>query len=227
MRKHSTCYHLLALFPLLSLITGCGIMGSSTNYMASFPDPAFIGIRYTSVAVHFDNPNLFYRKAVESKLVEELRERKNSAVESSMIIPPTRSWDSASIYGALAAAGIEGYIRIVETDSWIVHTYVPEKQETKVKREGTEKKVPQKKRRGEEKQDSVIRTVETETVTTTTTGGYTRETTWHAFRIELVDVATGKIAWLGTKNIEGSVSYKAQDFGEKIAGQLHVDGLMR
>lgn len=227
MKKHSTRYNLLALLPLFSLAVGCGVTGGTTNYLTSFPDPAFIGTRYTSVAVHFDSPNLYYRKAVETQLVEELRERKNSAIESSMIIPPTRTWDSASIHGTLAAAGIEGYIHIVETDSWVEHTYIPEEQKTTIKREGTEKKVPEKKRRGEGKQDSVTRTVETETVTTTTSGGYTRETTWRTFRIELVDVATGRVAWLGTKSIEGSVSYEARDFGERVAGQLHADGLMR
>ncbi len=233
MKKHSTPYRFQTLLLILSSclsvgIVGCSVFGSSSNYMTSFPDPAFVGKRFTFLAVHYDSPNLSYRKAVESELVEELRERKVSAVESSTIIPPTRTWDSAGIRNALLAKGIDGYIRIVEVESWVEHRYIPEKQTTQVKREAEAKKVPDTKRKyGESKRDSVTRVTETETTTTTTSGGYTQEITWWRFNVELVDLASGNIAWLGSKNICGSVSYEAEDFSEKIAAQLREDGMVK
>lgn len=233
MKKHSTrCLSHIQFLLLCSCLTvgviGCSTFGSSGNYMTSFPDPAFVGKRFTFIAVHYDSPNLSYRKAVESELVDELRERKVSAVESSTIIPPTRTWDSSGIRNALLAKGIDGYIRIVEVERWTEHRYIPEKQTTQVKREAEAKKVPDTKRKyGESKRDSVTRVTETETTTTTTSGGYTQEITWWRFNVELVDLASGKVAWLGSKSICGSVSYEAENFSEKVAEQLREDGMVK
>lgn len=213
---------------------GCASSGSGSRYMTSFPDPAYLGRAFNRVAIHYDSPTLAYRKEVESRLAEELLDHDVTAVESSRIIPPTRTWDSAGIRNALIAAGIDGYVRIVEVESWTENVVVPPKATTEVQRKaeqrnGTESK--EKPTAGERNdstgKEEVIRVVETETTTTTTSGGYSYDVTWRRFNVELIDLGTGRLAWLGTTTVRGSVSSGSEDFSEQIAGQLRQDGMVR
>lgn len=191
--------------------------------MTSFIDPAFLGKRFTWLAVHCETNDLEQRSAIESALVGELQEKKGRAMQSTGLIMPTRAVDSAGIRNALLSAGFDGYLRIVETDRWNETYHVPREEKTTVKREIEEKKVGGR-GRGEQK-DSVVRIIESETSTTTTTGGYTGETINRQFRIELIELSTGRTAWVGASTVYGSVTSNAQYFGKRVAGQLQLDGM--
>lgn len=222
----TSAFLLLAICSLCALgMVGCTGSSASKRYITSFVDPDFFGKRYTWLAVHYQTSDLEYRYALEEAVVHELREKKGSAMLSSGLILPTRTWDSAAIQNALTSAGFDGYLRIVETDRWTETYHVPIQEKTTVKREAEQEKIPNYKGRGEQRNDSVIKVTETETSTTTTTGGYTGETLYRRVRIELIDLATGRIAWVGTTTIAGSITANAKYFGKNVAAQLRQDGM--
>lgn len=233
MNRHSThCRRspsfLSFVFPLLFALgaAGCAAGNSTKRYMTSFIDPEFFGRPFARLAAHYETNELDYRSAIEEGLVKALNDRKAFAMQSTGFILPTRSTDSTTIRITLMGAGFDGYLRIREVDRWTDTYHVPSQEKTVVKREIEEKKVPDRHRRGEQRADSVVRITETETATTTTTGGYTGEATVRRFNIELIHLPTGKTAWLATGTIYGSVIANAPSFGKMIASQLVQDGMV-
>ncbi|MGE3801640.1 MAG: hypothetical protein AB7H80_11520, partial [Candidatus Kapaibacterium sp.] len=196
-----------------------------SRYMTSFPDPDFLGKNYNQLAVYYNSSSLYERQYVETCLVEQLRERGVTALPSSTIIPPTRQWDSARIHEAMVNARIDGYLHIVEIERSVDSTWVPVEEISQTKKEGEEKKVPGKKS-NEEKQDTVIRYTEVETTTTSTRGGYWQTSLWRGFRVELIDLPSNRIAWLGTTGFWGNIDYGGAKASERIAGQLGIDGMI-
>lgn len=220
------CSILISFIAALASI-GCASTTTSQRYLTSFTDPDFLGRSFTRLAVHYDTDNFGYRKAVEEEIVRALRKRGVYAVESSTVIAPTRSWDSANVADALRRNHFDGYVRIFEIDRSTSTHHVPLKQTTQVTREEDRKRTPESNGKGEtDGQGSSVKVKETETTTTTTTGGYTYTVTWTAFRLELIDLAGGRIAWVASKWIEGSPGAEAEDFGRAVALQLGQDGMV-
>lgn len=192
--------------------------------MTSFADPDFLGKHYDKLAIYFDTISLMDRQMVESFLVDELRKRNVEAYESGAISAPTRNWDSASMYASLVKAGMDGYLHITESRRRLDSTWVPVTHVTKTTR--TEDQRKGSKPRSEGRQDSVAHLQEIETTTTTTEGGYWRWSIWRELRIELIDLPTGRTAWLGTQSFRGALSSQGEDFSERIAKQLGADGMV-
>ncbi len=225
--------HTILLFSLilpLLLISVAGCSSSRTTpdrLMTSFPDPDFLGKRYNRIAIHFNSLSLYERQVVETALVDLLHKREVGAVTSTSIIAPTRRWDSASMFRALSGAGIDGYMHITEIERSVDSSWVPVEEVVTTTRKGEERKVPRERRAEEETgQDSVVRYTETEETRTSTKGGYWRTHTWRNYRVELVDLPSGRIAWLGTTGLWGSVDNSSADMGERITGQLGQDGMI-
>ena len=209
-----------------TIVIGCGASSGMKRYITSYPDPDFIGHHYAKVAVHMETPSLELRQAMESRMVEEMEEEDRIAIASGSVIVPTRTWDSAAIHARLSKAGVDGYMRIVEVRRGIDSTWIDRQIRTTTTREG-EERVKQPAKGEGAKKDSVIKTKETEKTTTTDSGGYMWYRPWREFRIELIDMATGRIAWLGVRTLGGSFDDMSEDLGERVTAQLIADGMVR
>ena len=199
--------------------------------MTSFPDPDFLESDYDTLVIHFDSPSLYERKHVESFLVNRLRRKKGKAIvayESSSLIPPTRTWDSASSYSTFLKAGIDGYIHIVEVERKIDSTWVPIKEVTKTTREEEQQRQTHEDQRQEEvKRDTLLTTVEVETTTRSTHGGYWEESIRRDFRVQLIDIPSGRIAWLGVSWFSGEIDDGGELLSKRISAQLERDGFVK
>ena len=213
---------LTILVPLL--VIGCGSGKTITYTMTAYTDPDFTDRRYDTLSVHMITDALDQRKGIEWRVVDELERVDLRAQESADLLPPTRAWDSLGVERTLEAAGISAAVRIREADSWIHSTWIPKKEVTTVTTEETPVKEKKKRRRGEieekEEENKVERTTE---VTTTSTGGYRKDDRRTRYAVELVDLATGRIAWTGSLVIRND-DYR--HLARRIVGQLKRDNMI-
>jgi hypothetical protein len=207
-----------------ALLAGCGMYsGGSIIYqpsaITSFKDPEFTGRTFRHLAVLADTNDLGWRHALEAAMVRSLRSRSLSAVESHTVIPPTRSWTEGQQREALAGKGVDAYLRLVVDTISVVETEVPLTTSTTTSRE-LKRKPPMT------GYDSAQYEVENETVTTKSEGGYTVRTVTMRYRIALVDVVSGRTAWMALDRIDGDAQRRLGSFCEEIAAQLVRDAMV-
>jgi hypothetical protein len=203
--------------------TGCITWPTGSPYVpatiTSFVDPAFRGHIFRRIAVIADTSDLEWRLKLEKQLAGANREKGVNGIEGATIISPTRQWSDAARHDALVANGIDAYLalEIVESGEWT--KYIPATTATTVSRE----------RKAKEKQTGKD-TVDYEEVSVTTTtkqeGGYTERTPWTRYRIRLIDVATGQVAWMAMNAINGNPTDRLWSFCQEVAAQLQRDGLV-
>jgi hypothetical protein len=207
------------------MLSGCSFMYSrgSAPYVppsiASFKDPEFTGRAFKHLAVLADTGDLGWRHNLEGAMVRALRSRDLDAVESHTVIPPTRSWTEAQQRQALAGKGVDAYLRLVVDTLWIETREVPVTTSTTTTRELT-RKPPMT------GYDSAQYEVANEVVTTKSEGGYTVQTVRMRYRIQLVDVASGRNAWMALDRLDGDPSSRVAGFCEEIAAQLVRDAMV-
>jgi hypothetical protein len=189
--------------------------------ITSFVDPAYRGHIFHRIAVIADTSDLEWRLKLEKQLAGAYREKGVNGIEGATIISPTRQWNDAARHDALLASGVDGYldVEIIESGEWT--KYIPATTATTVSRE----------RKAKEKQTGKDKdTVEYEEVSVTTTtkqdGGYTERTPWTRYRIRLIDVATGDVAWMAMNAINGNPGDRLWAFCQEVAAQLQRDGLV-
>ena len=216
---------ILALFlPAAVLSVGCGSSSGSTSdgpsrYMTAYVDPDFAGRSYDTISVYLISDALDERKELEEELTGEFHDVGIVAWQSGTIISPTRSWDSTQIVDRLRASGVDGLLRIRETDTWVVSSWIPETEEstvtTKEKIEIEEDGKLSRKNEGEKKTTTTIRTEKS--------GGYMKESEQRRFHVELIDIESGRVAWAGSIVVKGSnFSWLA----DRVARQLRRDGMV-
>lgn len=189
--------------------------------ITAFKDPAFATVTYARLAVIVDTSDLVWRRDLELKLAESLRREGFQSVEGFKVLAPTRTWSESEKVEALALNGVDGYLRLIVGEAVVEETQVPLTTKTTTTRETTVKR----KNGGES--DSTKREVESESVTTETSGGYTVKKTRAEYRISLVDVRSGRVAWIGLNSIEGDPDDRIVSFSREIVGQLERDSLLR
>ncbi len=207
---------------LITLSVGCGTSNGVSYRMAGYVDPDFVGRKYDTISVHMITEALYQRRGIETRIVNELKGIQVVAYESGTLLPPTRSWDSLGVERELEKVGVSGAIRVREADRWVDSYWVPKKESTTV----TTREKPKKKKennRGDVDME-VVTEVETKTeIETRTTGGYTKEEEKTRFDVDLVDLASGRIAWTGSLVVKGN-DYR--DLARRIVGQLGRDSMV-
>lgn len=197
----------------LVLIAACS--SSRTPVITAYTDPDFHGRSYEHIVVAADVADLEIRRLVESALVEELRERGIDAEESTRLFPPTRTWMVDERLEALRRRGSDGLLRIKHVSSWSTEEHVPLTTTTEVRRESDEKS---EKGEGASKQKSE----EKETIMTTTSGGYVVRSDVSRYQIDLVDVPSDRVAWVGVMTLDAQGSTIGR-FRTSVVKQLMID----
>jgi hypothetical protein len=215
---------IVATLLLLIPLAGCGLYsGGSYLYqptsITSFKDPEFTGRTFRHLAVLADTSDLRWRHDLEAQMARSLRSRSLDAVESNIVIPPTRTWTEAQQRQALAGKGVDAYLRLVVDTVSIEENLVPVTTSTTTTRE-LKKKPPMT------GYDSAQYEVVNETVTTKSDGGYTVRKVTVSYRIALVDVASGHTAWMALNGIAGDPAGRLTEFCEEIAAQLVRDAMV-
>jgi hypothetical protein len=206
---------------LLGLAAGALLPGCHppATGVTAFTDPEFSGHHFKRILVLADTTDLQRRAAIEQAMIRELRGRAAWAVESFSYFPPTRSFQMSALLDTMRLYNIDGYLVIGPEGTGVYVEHVPQTTTTTVKKEGEEKEV----QHGEETKKVWVPTEEK--VTTTVEGGYTSATNWTRYRASLVDLASGKTAWVGVGVLYGDGASGAGSFGERLARQLVRDGL--
>ena len=215
----------LALYTLIALFVGGCFSGyyiprPQPPKITAFKDPAFSGVSYARLAIVVDTSDLEWRHELETKLAEDLRREGFQSVEGFSVFPPTRPWRESEKVETLALNGVDGYLRLIVDNAVVEETLVPLTTKTTTTRETSVK-------RKEVENDSTKREVETESVTTETSGGYTVRSARTQYRVSLIDVRSGRVAWLGLNSIEGDPAGRIVSFCREIVGQLERDSLLR
>ncbi len=170
---------------------------SSTTEYGFYADPDFAERRYRTIAVHFDIDRMDRRSHFEECLATEARLRGYRSVPTIALLPPTRTWDSAARARTLAASDVEALLRVRLVDEWETTRWIPQTSETKewtsesgtIKDSGKADSTKPQKRRTESSSSTTTRTK--------VDGGYEERTTWRRYEVRLLDLATGRTAWIG------------------------------
>jgi hypothetical protein len=203
-----------------TLLLGACASTRTTPVITAFTDPDFTGHRYRRLVVAADVSDLAGRSSIETALVEELLEHGIAAERSLAIFPPTRQWSEQQRVEELQRRGIDGLLKVTLVKTWTTQDHIPQTSTTKVTRETKEKEKP---RTGEEGKET--KGTEEETITTTTQGGYDVTYDWSRHQAELIDIASGRVAWVGVGEAE-SGHYNVSRFRDNIVEQLVFDKLL-
>jgi hypothetical protein len=176
--------------------------------ITSFKDPAYAGAEFKRIAIIADLSDLEWRKRLESRMTESFKEWGIMAVESNMLIPPTRQWSPEERLNVLAKNGVDGYLSVTVDTTDVTETYIPATYTTTTTREKPDKGKSE------------------ETAVTKQQGGYTVTKASTRYRLTLVDRATGRTAWIALNDLGSSPSSRLRPFCEEIAAQLERDGLV-
>lgn len=206
-----------ALLPSLSLVALCVVGCCPTVRITSFIDPDFPNPGYSRIVPYAAVDNFEWRQALEGPIVERLLQRGLTAYRGADVLPPTRKWEPETEMAALRAAKADACLRISVADVSVHESYIPPKTETTVGHETKERKS------GEVKKIDT-----TEVVTTTTTGGYVQRTTITTIKLELIDIATGRVAWIATTDLPALYSDKCSDsFAADLVERLATEKMVR
>ncbi len=177
----------------------------------SYSDPAFIAKPYNRICVYSVETDLNKRSNIESIFVDEFLDEGITAVEGSMIFPPTREWKEEDFQGILLTNKFDAFLKVEIIDENVKVTTTP------IYDTDTYTST-------RENEDG-----ETETYTETrTTLNENRNVHLHnKFQADLIDVKTNKIAWRGFSATDAEVGNMAisratiiEKFAESVIEEL-------
>jgi hypothetical protein len=197
---------------------------SNRQWLPSYTDPAFAGVSFRSIAALSDTGDLEWRKAFERTLTEEMLDEEAVCIEASALMPPTRSYTEVQLREILRERGIDAWltVRAGRTESY--EEIIPEIRETVKEKEPIVERVRYREKGKWVEKDSVTGT--REIATTKTNPAHTVLHTRVQFHLELVDVISGRTAWIGDYTAVVDRPYMG-DLCESIARQLIKDGIVR
>jgi hypothetical protein len=203
------------------LFIGCSQSG---QWLPSYTDPDFQNVAFRSIAVFSDTSDLDWRKSFERGVTEAMRDEEASCTEGSMLMPPTRAYTAEQVRDVLRGRGIDAWLTI-HADRW--ETYdeiIPEVRKTVKEKEPIVEKVRVRQNGKWVVKDSV--TGSREIATTKTDPARTVRHTRVQFHAALIDVLSGRTAWIGDDWAVIDGRYM-NDLCEHIAKQLLKDGIVR
>lgn len=213
---------LLALAPIM--LGGCAFLKMPVGSyepakITSFKDPDFSSASFRRIAVIVDTTELAWRRDLEDAMSRSLRSRHVDGIASYIVIPPTRHWDETQQRQALAGKGLDAYLRLIVDSVTVEEKVVPLTTSTTTTRE-------RKKKPPLTGYDSSDYEVVSETVTTKSEGGETLRTVRMRYRAVLVEVASGRTAWIGLNGMSGDARARIGSFCDEIAAQLVRDSIV-
>lgn len=203
-------YKLTAAIAIVVLLQSCVSIETT-----SYSDPDYIGKPYSKICVYSVETDLNSRSKIERIFVDEFLDEGITAVEGSMIFPPTRTWKEEEFQKTLLANGFDGFLKIEIMDENVNVTTNP------VYDTDTYTST-------RENDDG-----ETETITETrTTVSENRNVYLHnKFQADMIDVKTNKVAWRGFSATDADVSLLGMNretviekFAEGVIKELEVKG---
>ena len=232
--RHVCGFLSLLLLPLL--LVSCS-SSKKLEPLSTYLDPDFIGVRYDTVVVWFNTAAIDWRQDFERRMARWIDTAGGTGLQSGRIAPPTRAWDSASLFGTFTAVGARGLL-LVEIDQTEVRQHnVPAKTVTTHNTKTTTTEEPETTNALNTAVDVakvVIETVavkSTQTVdsetTTETTGGYTYSEDYRRLQVSMIDLPSGRRMWVTTIRQSGDIMDDMDIMTRRIARQLWVDGVVR
>jgi hypothetical protein len=210
--------------PVLALMAAGGSCTSVSTKIQSFPDSAFRGHVYKRLLVVADLPHLDQQTEMETVFAKHFEAMGVTCLRSIDLLPPTREHPDEDFFLAVRENQIDGVLRVQQTEYYEEHAYVPPKSKTRTTGTfsgntfhygGMSNAVGHA--------NAVSRT--------RTTGGYYVNQPCVRHRVDLCDVATRKIAWIGSAFTEGDASAEFSDLvdslAEETARTLNNDGLLQ
>lgn len=177
--------------------------------VVSFTDPDAHNKMYSNIAVVGNVDDLSDRLAIETKMVETLRDNGVKAVSSLSLLPPTRSYTIEEENAIFNKSNIEAIAVIQIADAGFFVSSEPISVHSSSNEDGTG---------------------------TTISGGGTEQKAFGKLRISLVDVVSDKTMWIGDADAQSffdtidpdwDMNYLLKASSKKIAKELIKTGLIR
>jgi hypothetical protein len=190
------------------LLPGCA---RAVTRVTAFKDPEFAERVYQRLLVTAEDVSLDVRNAVEIAVAEELNHAGTEALVGASVLLPTRKYSEEQKAGLLRERAVEGELAIRLTHEAVIEQFVP----------------PSTTIHGH-----VYRTGRTLTYSSYAHdyGGYYISRPKLQFEARLIDVATGRTAWIASAVTLGTSSSRLRDLArslaEKLVRTLADDGLV-
>lgn len=197
---------------------------TSRTWLPSYTDPDFVNVSFRSVAALADTNDFSWRQAFERGVVEELQDQDAVCYEGSALLPPTRTWDGERIREVLSGRGIDAWLTVCTVQTQSHEEIIPEQRVTNKEKKPVVERVRYRENGRWVEKDSV--TGMREEITTRTDPAHAVQRVRKLFHITLIDVITGRTAWVGDYWTAIEAGYLPA-MCKSIARQLVLDGIVR
>lgn len=196
---------------LLGLVIICS--GCASTKMHSFVDPDFRDHSYERLMVAVQIENLDQRDDAETIFTEELAGTGVRCQRSLDVLPPTRQYDDDEFGTALADAGIDGLLIVRMTEYYEDEYYVPPSSTTSTTGSLSANTYYY---------GNTANTSGTLNATsyTTTTGGHTYTKPRVRHEVQLWDVQSGRMAWIGCTFTRGNAYARFKHLMSSLADEI-------
>ena len=200
---------------LASIVVLC--VGCASTQMTSFKDPDYEGSVFKRILVIVNTSDLEKQLYFETRMTKVFNGAGIFAKEGFKLFPPTRNMVATEKIELLKRDSIDAYISVYVGESGIEQIYIPPTG-TSTKTEGSAT-VSGNQITYEEKSK------------TTVIGGYTISKPWAEFYAKLMDVSSGRTAWISSSFTGGSALSSfytvINSFCDQILSQLVTDKLVK
>ncbi len=201
-------YYKLIYFFIILTLTNC-----ATTKIISQTDPSFIDKKCNKILIFINTKDYELQSKLEEKYSNILNSRYNvKAIASSELFLMTRNYTTEDIDKILKENKIDSILTLGMYDASIKETYIPER----TTRKGTINENPWG--------------GYTYTEKTTKYGGYYISAPIGKFEAKLIDVSTGRTAWVGIIQSEGTEFHDFEDLFEvsldKTLNKLEEEGFI-
>lgn len=182
--------------------------------VATFKSPDFASMRYSRVLVCVDSKDLITKKNFENELKYNFLKYSVRAATDSETFPPTNTYTEADRLQTMKRDGFDAYL-VLAIDDYKVdkHQVAPTSQWTtgQIKQDG----------------DNTTYVQQTQQV-----GGYTETNMKVTYSAKLFDVATNKVAWMGTMKMSTDSEYYtnsqvlASETAKALVNKLVTDNML-
>ena len=186
-------------------LTGCAWTGTESQIM-----PTHTGDPFSRVVVLVDVEDPVLQRDAEKRFVREFDSKGVEAIAYSRLMRPMIEYATDEQMRILEADGADAILFVSRTSSGARSSYVPQRSTTKGKVNPYTGKI---------------------TAKTTTSGGYTMTKPWANFTVELFNLGSGGVVWIGYSETRGNAYSRSKtllrSLADKATGQLVKDGIVR
>lgn len=216
---------------LVSVFWGCLIAsaafictGCATTKMHSFVDPDFKAHSYENLMISVQVDQLDQRDDAETLFVKRMSKAQVRCVRALDVLPPTREYNDEQFMGALKEANCDGVMIVRMTQYYEDEYYVPQQSTTTT----TGTLSSNTYYHGNSATTSGVMNARSHT---STFGGYTYKEPRVRHELQLWDVKSGKMAWIGGTFTKGNryarFNHLISSLAEEARDALEQEGLVR